>query len=280
MNPDKSNPIVFYALLVIVIGCALLLMLFLYPFIADRFFYKPTSITIFDAAQKGSVKDIEYYIKRGATVNEKDSVGTPLIFWAATWNTDADVMKYLIDNGADVNAKYQDGISTPLSKAVVFNSNVEIHQMLIENGADVNVKSDQGRTPLHDVFIWDKFDFDVMKLMIEKGADVNAKNDDGETPFFTALRKRKDDSDAIKYLIDHGADVNAKNQFGDTPLYFTAYSVRNAEVLKHLIENGADVNARSDDGRTPLDSAKTDEMKAILRAAGGKTGEELSGVIP
>ena len=64
--------------------------------------------------------------------------------------------------------------------------------------------------------------------------------------------------------------------FGDTPLYYVAYSVRNAEVLKYLIENGADVNALSDDGCTPLDRAKTDEMKAILREAGGKTKEELS----
>jgi len=73
MSSDKSKPIVFYALLAIVIVCASVLLLILYPHIYGRFFYKPTSITIFDAAQKGPVKDIEYFMKWGATVNERDS---------------------------------------------------------------------------------------------------------------------------------------------------------------------------------------------------------------
>jgi len=44
--------------------------------------------------------------------------------------------------------------------------------------------------------------------------------------------------------------------------------------LEYLISEGADVNAKTD-GSTPLDVADTEKKKAIIRAAGGKSGREL-----
>ena len=45
-----------------------------------------------------------------------------------------------------------------------------------------------------------------------------------------------------------------------------------------LLEKGAKVNARDNDGKTALDQAikgSTEEMVALIRKHGGKTGEEL-----
>jgi ankyrin repeat protein len=49
------------------------------------------------------------------------------------------------------------------------------------------------------------------------------------------------------------------------------------EIAELLIANGADVNAKNVDGQTPLDVAVdwfNDEIAALLRKHGGKTGEE------
>lgn len=55
-----------------------------------------------------------------------------------------------------------------------------IVKILIENGADVNLKDKRGSTPLY----WAAFrnNFEIAKMLLEKGADVNIKNNDGATP--------------------------------------------------------------------------------------------------
>ena len=55
------------------------------------------------------------------------------------------VVKLLIDAGADVNAKNNDG-KTPLH---IIKKSETIAQMLIDAGADVNAKNKKGYTPLH-----------------------------------------------------------------------------------------------------------------------------------
>ena len=60
---------------------------------------------------------------------------------------------------------------------------------------------------------------------------------------------------------------------GWTPLHRAAIRNRNVEVLRYLVSvPNVDVNAQDKAGKTPLDVANTEEKRAILRAAGGKSG--------
>ena len=54
--------------------------------------------------------------------------------------------RFLIDNGADVNAKDSTG-NSPLHRAAS-NGDIYTARLLIDNGADVNTKNDEGKTPL------------------------------------------------------------------------------------------------------------------------------------
>ena len=60
-------------------------------------------------------------------------------------------------------------------------NHLEVAELLIEYGADVNAKANNGRTPLH--FASAKNNNEIARLLISKGADVNAKRNDGLTPF-------------------------------------------------------------------------------------------------
>ena len=58
-------------------------------------------------------------------------------------------VKLLLDHGADVNVKDEDG-ETPLFCASN-NGHKEIVKLLLEHGADVNAKNNYGNSPLHCV---------------------------------------------------------------------------------------------------------------------------------
>lgn len=62
-----------------------------------------------------------------------------------------DIIKYLVEQGADVNAKDNKGI-VPL---LYVRSNYEIVKYLIENGANINVKDTNGHTLLA-TYIYDE----------------------------------------------------------------------------------------------------------------------------
>lgn len=71
------------------------------------------------------------------------------INWAALHkaaeNSDIEMMQYLVDHGADVNVRNNDGI-TPLLHSVRLN-NVDAMEFLLKNGANPDIKS-HVRVPL------------------------------------------------------------------------------------------------------------------------------------
>jgi len=68
---------------------------------------------IYEAAGRGTVQDVKYFIeKRGVDVNARNSDSFTPLHIAVAQNRNVDVLKYLIEKGADVNAKivvYMDG---------------------------------------------------------------------------------------------------------------------------------------------------------------------------
>ncbi|MBR8537802.1 ankyrin repeat domain-containing protein [Carboxylicivirga sediminis] len=110
---------------------------------------KPAKVMdIHAAAFMGDVKAINYHIKAGTDLNQKDEYGsTPLII-ATTFNR-VEAAKALIDGKADLNLKSKDG-STPLHVAAFF-CRTEIVEYLLDNGVDKNLTDSYGSTPLQSV---------------------------------------------------------------------------------------------------------------------------------
>ena len=166
--------------------------------------YESSRKNIFEAVRTGTIKDVKYFLDRGATVNNKapeDELvfhGKPLIFIAATLNPDVEVLKYLIEQGADVNAK-----------------------------------DDDGKTPLHYVAELPDSSIDILKCLIEKGANVNAKDKDDVTPLHAATLVFSSNIQILKYLIEKGADVNAKNVKGGTPLDCAFANEEKKEIIRN-----------------------------------------------
>ncbi len=110
---------------------------------------KPPSIDIHTAALTGNLEAIHQHIKAGSDLNTKEPLGgsTPLI--TATVFGKTDVALALIEAGANLNCKNNEG-STPLHCAAFF-CRTEIVKALLEKGADKNLKNNYGSTALESI---------------------------------------------------------------------------------------------------------------------------------
>jgi ankyrin repeat protein len=177
------------------------------------------------------------------------------------------VIKFLVNRGADVNARDKDG-DTLLNTAALMmfgqykeEESAAVIKYLVSKEADVNTKNKSGRTPLHYV----TSSAEIVKLLVSKGADVNAKDENGVTPLWEAANNGYIES--VKILISRGADINAK-VIGLPPIQI-AIMTGQVEMVKFLASNGADVNAKDDNGISPIQKAimtgwEVEEIKVLV----------------
>jgi ankyrin repeat protein len=93
-----------------------------------------------EASMTGNVARMQVLHLTGANVNARTSCCTPLFLAAGSGNAEA--VRFLIRQGADVNARERFG-QTALSEAA-FYGNVAVIKELLKNGADVNAVGNDG----------------------------------------------------------------------------------------------------------------------------------------
>ncbi|KAJ7759531.1 ankyrin repeat-containing domain protein [Mycena metata] len=200
---------------------------------------------LFVASQNGHLDVVKFLIEHGADVNAENEDGCTSLYLASR-NGRLEVVKFLIEHGANINASDNDGY-TSLSIASA-NGHLDVVKFLIEHGADINAKDQDGH--LTSLYVASaNGHLDVVKFLIEHGANIGASNKDGWTSLYLASTYGR--LKVVKFLIEHGADINASDKGGYTSLY-VASANGHLEVVKFLIEHGADINAKTWDGYTSL----------------------------
>ena len=102
---------------------------------------------VWKAAKRGDVAALERFAAEGVSLDdpEPDSSTTPLAWTALHGHVAA--AKWLLDNGAEVNALNADG-STALHSAA-FMGQAEVVRLMLERGADPNARHPNGALPIH-----------------------------------------------------------------------------------------------------------------------------------
>ncbi|MBR0317649.1 MAG: ankyrin repeat domain-containing protein [Synergistaceae bacterium] len=218
---------------------------------------------LFEAIKEGKASTITSLVKMGADPNVFSLLyETPLSYAVRANGAKVDVVKALINAGADVNYR------TPLKKAMDdmpgffsdYQPNPEVIKTLIEAGADVNAKNDSGETVL--MYAAANTDsFKAIKVLIDSGADINAKDKLGKNVLMYAGQELDSSREFITFLINSGIDVNSKDKYGATALMHAAYH-RSLNGVKNLLEKGADVSLKDKDGYTALMYAVRERLAA------------------
>ncbi|KAK4174654.1 putative ankyrin repeat protein [Triangularia setosa] len=142
------------------------------------------------------------------------------------------IVEMLIDRGM-VPADEQPFLSTCRS------GDEGIMRLLLDNGANANAKATWEGSPLHVAALHGREA--AIRVLLEKGAVINSQNDNGQTPLSIACRAGY--ASIARLLVGSGADVNHRDRGGVTPLAYTARRPGdNHELVEFLLKNGADPN--------------------------------------
>ena len=263
--------------------------------------------TLEDAIRKGDLKAVRGLMVFGVDLNNTyfSNLYTPLMYAAKTsFTTTSEMVKILLDNGANVNIGDEYGW-TALHSACEYGPKLETVKILLNAGANVNVKAmndsqNPGITPLHlAVFHYtEEESIDVVRLLLEAGADVNAQESkDSITPGVTPLHRlcfqlgdipTMDPRDIsqimninikiLELLIEADANLNLSDSYGNTALSYVAMDAFDAgeyavKVVKKLIENGATINYKDFQGKTILEKLEEYGKEKFIEIEKMKNGE-------
>jgi len=218
---------------------------------------------LFDAADKGITAKLRELIVTRADANAKNKDDVPLIV-KVTGNSygynrediATDIIKLLLERGADVNAQDKNG-NTALITAVNKRSIELIQTLLRAPGIDVNAKNKDGHTAL--IVSVESSGFGInensVKLLLDAGADANVKDKNG-VPVIIKVTSKNDFGgkklvEIAKLLVGKGGNIHTKDTNGNTAL-ITAVKEGRINLVEYFLNMGADPNVKNNKGETAL----------------------------
>jgi ankyrin repeat protein len=236
-------------------------------FAADCFCITPQEATkvLFDAVQRGDVKQVLALLDSGTGVNCRDAEKfTPLII--AAKYSQMEIARALCDRGADVNAvaDYNDFSRergyTPLNCAA-WNCDIRMAELLISRGAAVGQADQAGFTPL--ILAAEKGCETLARILVAKGAAISVASEiNDKTALLAAVSGGH--LSLADYLINQGADIKQKSMNGGT-LLIASVAIGDFEEVRYFIEKGLGVNEPGSSGLRAMHIAANDRIdKRIL----------------
>ena len=178
-------------------------------------------------------------------MDQKDNYGGTPLFWAVC-GARFDIVKILLDHGADMNAKTSDGDSPFLRAAAGISkpAHIDIMKLFLKSGADINQTNNNGVTALMNAASGGYTE--ITRLLLEHDADVSIRSRQGETAITRACRAyRKDRPEIVKMLVDHGADISVTDKWNHhASLLFLSAQNGHTGIVSLLLDKGMDINEK------------------------------------
>ena len=233
----------------------------------------------------GQIDSVNVLLGAGADPTLADEKGISCLHAAIDGRCNKETFHALLDHGVHIDTKTKDGTNALLSACRREQS--EVVRFLLEAGADVNASKPDGDTILH-VAVSSNCSKETLQCIMHHGAVVNAVNSNNETALFLACGSGQEES--VKVLLNNAADpnipesaegyrslhaavhgncnseilqeiankayVDAQTVYGETALFF-ACLFRQQNSVKVLLKTGADPNIATAVGKTSLHAAVT-----------------------
>jgi ankyrin repeat protein len=240
---------------------------------------------LYTACLEGDVFSLRKAVDSGIDLNSIKYHNSPLLHAAIYGSDKNNVVKFLLENGVDVNSSNQrketaldligiESFAVSDSKEYLIRVNLLTVKLLIKYGANVNNK--EAPTPAL-IGAVHKNSIDIADLLLQNGADVNIRDETNQTPIMVAHSK-----ELVELLLSHNADVNLQDRNGDSALriYRAFPEPEKLNIIKLLLKAGADINHSNLRGETILDFAidynESSELIEFIQNNGGEKGDGIS----
>lgn len=196
---------------------------------------------------------VRYLIPETAKLSMLDFQGArgTALHWAILKSAtdDVEIVKLLVESGADVNLDCGRGALTPLAYACRWLEEKTIRCLVEELNAVVQGSANT-LSPIH--LASTTCSSEIIELLLQRGADVAAVDDMGRKPLHMACFNS---IAAIETLGVSGNDFAARDAFGRLPLHYAALSGQ-PDLLEHVLNMtevaGLSIDEPDNDGWTAL----------------------------
>ena len=250
----------------------------------------PTTVSpnaeVFACARAGLIGKVKCLLSLGKASPKDTTIFGMTLLHSASKSGNLELVRLLIQEGADVNTQDEDGES-PLHAAMARGDNYNVARTLIENGADLSSKAIDGKTPFHTIFnntigqvlMRDDWlenmqpDSEAMSIshylawssktppeIFHRGLsydDVDTFSPDAYGRTCLHLAASRGNLGVLSYLVRHvssssAGNVDQRDNQGRTPIHYAAQSSRGAAVIDILVGRGCNIHAIDYTGRTAL----------------------------
>ena len=235
-----------------------------------------------DAIKNGDIEQVKDIVASGYDINEETSI-LPLAL--ASSRGHFDIVKFLLDSGAEVDKPFQHGNNMETSLVIAAErGHTEIVKLLVERGADVNYIIPFNKKAYNsreiNVILKDSHPYNsaltkqlsgyninikTVRALLDAGANVNVGFWGAYRKFHTPLIHAcvHGDVEIVQALIDRGANLNETDEWLKSPLMYALEGKEytswkpHLKVIRALVNAGADPNKRdmglvNNKGHTPL----------------------------
>ncbi|QQP53153.1 Palmitoyltransferase, partial [Caligus rogercresseyi] len=149
-----------------------------------------------------------------------------------------------------LDPRLRDGDNVTLLHWAAINGRLEIVEYLLEKGAELDaIGGDLRSTPLH--WAARQGNMAMVVRLVQRGARTDIR--DGEGAMALHLGAQLGYMAIVAYLILHGDPVDSKDVHGMTPLMWGAYRCKGVDPTRLLLTLGGDLTLRDDSAsNTPL----------------------------
>jgi ankyrin repeat protein len=178
--------------------------------------------TLLKSAQEGDVKGMQDALKRGASIDARDTDGWHSLH-LASMKGHLGVVRELLNQKVDPNIQDNSHKWTPLHCACLVYLNdahwtrIAVVMELIERAANVNLRDAVQNTPLHYACMM-ACDVKIIGELLRKGAVVTARNSQQRTPLYYAASRRK--VEVVRTLLTCLQQINSEISIIQEVLHF------------------------------------------------------------
>ncbi|MDD5456110.1 MAG: ankyrin repeat domain-containing protein [Candidatus Margulisbacteria bacterium] len=163
--------------------------------------------------------------------------------------TNKTLLKDLIEQGADINARDNNNISILMNAIIRCDEQLFLYSIAFRN-QDISALRGMGHvTSLEEQ--WQNLNRslneaeEMVKMIIEAGANIEDSDQNGDTILMNAIKLGY--TDTVKMLLERGVNFEAQNNEGKTAL-MTAVIHKKPDIVKLLLDAGANTEVLDNEG--------------------------------